>query len=73
MSITIDLKHGLNGEQESWLAKNVGPRLFHIHNRIGGEGWLAKYDWSSGMVHRHWELTLEDERYASFFLLKFPQ
>lgn len=73
MSITINLKHGLNGEQQQWLAKNVGPRLFYIHNKIGGQGWVAKYDWSSGMVHKQWELTLEDERYASFFLIKFPQ
>lgn len=73
MSITIRLKHGLNGEQEKWLAKNIGRRLHYLHNSIGGEGWIAKYNWSDGMVHRQWELTLEDERYASFFLIKFPQ
>lgn len=71
--ITINLKHGLNGEQEQWLAKNIGPRMHYLHSSIGGQGWIAKYDWSSGMVNRHWTLTFEDERYASFFLIKFPQ
>lgn len=73
MSITIKLKYGLNGEQQQWLAKNVGPRLFYLHDKVGGEGWIARYVWSEGVVHKYWSLTLEDERYASFFLIKFPQ
>lgn len=71
MSITINLKHELSGEQEQWLSKNVGPRMFYIHNRIGGQGWVAKYGWSDGMVHKYWTLTFEDERYASWFVMKF--
>lgn len=73
MAIQIELKHGLDGKQEMWLAKNIGPRLFYLHNAVGGQGWVARYDWSSGMVHRKWTLTFEDDRYASFFLLSFPQ
>ena len=73
MAVTIKLNYGLNGEQEQWLAKNIGPRMHYIHNSIGGQGWIAKYDWSSGMVDRHWTLTFEDERYATFFTLMFPQ
>lgn len=71
--ITITLKHSLNGEQEQWLAKNIGPRLHYIHNSIGGQGWLAKYKWLPGMVSRRWTLTFEDDRYATFFALKFSE
>ena len=73
MTITIKLKYGLSGEQEKWLAQNVGPKMHYLHNSIGGQGWIAKYNWSSGMVDRHWTLTFEDERYATFFTLMFPQ
>ena len=73
MAVTIKLKHGLTPDAENWLAKNIGPRLHYLHNSIGGQGWLAKYGWREGMVHKYWELTFEDERYASFFLVKFPQ
>jgi hypothetical protein len=73
MKTTINLKHGLSGEQEQWLAKNIGPRMHYLHNSIGGQGWIARYDWTSGVVQRQWTLTFEDERYATFFLLNFPQ
>ena len=85
MAITIKLKNGLNAREEQWLAKNIGPRLHYIHNSIGGQGWIAKQHFeefivesTDGKVHspqccKVWNLTLEDERYASFFLIKFPQ
>jgi len=73
MTISINLKHGLNPEYEQWLAKNIGPRLHYIHNSIGGEGWIAKHEWEPNMVNKRWTLTFQDERYATFFLLKFPQ
>jgi len=73
MTTSIVLKRGLQPEQEQWLAKNIGPRMHYIHNSIGGQGWIAKYQWAPGMVSREWVLTLEDERYATFFTLMFPQ
>jgi hypothetical protein len=73
MAITIKLKSGLQPKQEQWLAKNIGPRMHYIHNSIGGQGWVAKQQWDPGVSSRHWTLTLEDERYASFFLIMFPQ
>lgn len=73
MAITIKLKQGLSPKEEQWLAKNIGPRMHYIHNSIGGQGWIAKYTWDPSVVNKHWTLTLEDERYASFFLLRFPQ
>lgn len=81
--ITITLKHGLTPASEQWLAKNIGPRMHYIHNSIGGEGWIAKLHNEQVIMHdeggsytRHqrvWKLTLEDERFASWFLIKFPQ
>ncbi len=47
--------------------------MHYIHNSIGGQGWIAKHEWSPGMVSKQWTLTFEDDRYATFFLLKFPQ
>ena len=76
MAITITLKSGLSPRAEQWLTKNVGPRLHYLHNSIGGEGWLMKLTKVSpdGLVYeRQWTLTLEDERFASWFLLQFPQ
>jgi hypothetical protein len=82
--ITIKLKHGLTPASEQWLAKNVGPRMHYLHNSIGGQGWIAKQhneqviretsDGEKYTTHqRAWKLTLEDERFASWFLIKFPQ
>jgi hypothetical protein len=81
--ITITLKHGLTPASEQWLTKNIGPRMHYIHNSIGGEGWIAKLHNEQVITHdeggsytRHqrvWKLTLEDERFASWFLIKFPQ
>ena len=72
MAIKIPLRHNtLTGEQEQWLAKNVGPRMHYLHNSIGGQGWLAKREWNPGMVNQSWYLTLEDDRLATFFAIKF--
>ncbi len=71
--ITITLKDNLKPEEEQWLAKNIGPRMHYIHNSIGGQGWVARHEWKPNMVSKYWTLTFEDERYATFFLLKFPQ
>lgn len=81
--ITITLKQGLRASEEQWLCKNIGPRLHYLHNSIGGQGWIAKQhneqevlQDQGGSYTRHkrvWKLTLEDESFASFFLLMFPQ
>ena len=71
--IMINLKNRLNGEQEQWLAKNVGPRMHYLHNSVGGQGWISRYDWTAGLVTRQWTLTFEDDRYATYFSLMFPQ
>jgi hypothetical protein len=47
--------------------------MHYTHQSIGGQGWIAKKNYKPGMVSTYWNLTFEDDRYASFFLLKFPQ
>lgn len=71
--ITIKLNNDFTSEQESWLLKNVGPRLHWLHNSRGGKGWIAKHEWDPGMVHKRWYISFEDERYATFFKLMFPE
>ena len=71
MAIKIPFGTNLTGEQELWLSKNVGPRLHYLHNSIGGEGWIAKIEWDPGMVVKKWYLTLEDDKLATFFTIKF--
>ena len=61
----------LTGEQEQWLAKNVGPRMHYLHNSIGGQGWIVKNEWEPSMVQKRWYLTLEDDKLATFFAIKF--
>ncbi len=70
--IKIPLHHNrLTGEEEQWLTHNVGPRMHYLHNSIGGQGWLVKQEWEPGMVSKQWFLTLEDDKLATFFTLKF--
>lgn len=72
--ITIPLPHNsLTPEQEQWLAKNVGPRMHYLHNSIGGQGWIAKRSYQPGPEGRgsYWSLTFEDDRFATFFRIKF--
>ena len=71
--ITITLKGELTNEEEQWLAKNIGPRLHWLHNSRGGEGWIARKNYKPGMVSAYWNLTIEDDRHATFFSLMFPQ
>ena len=73
--ITIKLKsnHGLNSYELLWLSKNVGRRLHYLPGSVGGEGWIAKRNWSPGMVTREWNLTFEDDKYATWFTIMFPQ
>ena len=70
--IKIPLPHNnFTPEQEQWLAKNVGPRMHYLHNSIGGQGWVVKNEWEPSMVQKRWYLTLEDDRLATFFTIKF--
>jgi hypothetical protein len=71
--ITIKLNEYLDSDEQLWLAKNIGPRLHYIHNSIGGEGWIARKKFDNTGRNPYWELSFQDDRYASFFLINFPQ
>lgn len=55
-----------------WLAKQcekyIGPRKFHLHNRIGGEGWDVRPDNPSnkGMSIARFD----DPKIATYIMLK---
>lgn len=59
-----------------WLAEqceqHVGPRLFYLHNRIGGEGWdVRPKPLASGRGSRSsCKATFSDPRMATYLLLK---
>lgn len=71
--VKLPLQKELTPEQEKWLLQNVGPRLHWMSHSRGGLGWVAKSEWEPGMVHKSWYLTFDDDRYATFFRLMFPE
>lgn len=84
MTISIKLKYGLNSYHEQWLTKNVGPRLHYLHNSIGGQGWIAKKGYEevdytnmqgneSKMRVIVWNLTFQEDKYATWFRILFPE
>ena len=63
--VTIKLKHRLTERQIAWLSVNVGERTHYLNMSIGGKGWRSTYQRSE------WVLRFDDDRYASWFMLKF--
>lgn len=70
-----------NSHHEAWCLKHIGPRMHYLHNSIGGEGWIAKRKQLdlfvndkgySDLKEMGWALTFEDDRYATWFRLTFP-
>jgi hypothetical protein len=49
---------------EAYCVKNIGPRLFYIHNRVGGEGWIIKKQ------DLGYTLTIHDDKKALFAILQ---
>jgi len=66
----INLKKTLTPEQEDWLLKHIGPRMFYFHNAIGGEGWVVKKIYDTELKGVTWQLFIQDEELATFFMLK---
>ena len=74
----VRLGRRLNPREEQWLVQSVGPRLHYLPRSIGGVGWLAKCEEEkmtthTGVVGRAlvWYLEFEDDKLASYFVLKF--
>lgn len=64
MKISIgQLSYGHIQDRVDWLDKNVGPRKYVLHNQSGGIGW--RYYNNDRMIE------IEDEQWATVFLLKF--
>ena len=59
----IEFKVPNIGKAEAWCMKHIGPRLYYIHDRIGGEGWriMRKGD---GVL-----LCLENDKQATMAML----
>ncbi len=50
---------------EAWCLKHVGPRLYYLHNKIGGEGWrIMKARHSPDVM-----LCIEDDKKALMAML----
>ena len=50
---------------EAWCLKHIGPRLYYLHNKIGGEGWRIIRDYKdSGVL-----LCIEDDKKALMAML----
>ena len=75
MTSVVQLGRHLRPIEEQWLVQKVGKRLHYTHRSIGGEGWIAKCeiknydDLSAGKLT--WYLYFEDDKLASYFVLKF--
>ena len=50
---------------EAWCMKHIGPRLYYIHNKIGGQGWRIMRAYKSSEVL----LCLEDDKQALMAML----
>ena len=65
----IEFKVPNVGKAEAWCMKHVGPRLYYIHDRIGGEGWrIMRSRNKSEML-----LCLEDDKKATMAMLMLSE
>ena len=61
----IEFKVTSIGKAEAWCMKHVGPRLYYIHDKIGGEGWRIM----RASKHSETLLCLEDDKKATMAML----
>ena len=50
---------------EEWCLKNIGPRMYYLHNRMGGQGWT---------INRHVggpSVVIEDDNRALMAMIIF--
>lgn len=50
-------------ETEDWCMRFIGPRMYYLHNKIGGQGWTIRQQQST--------VTIEDDKQALMAMLKF--
>jgi hypothetical protein len=63
--MTADIEISNIGQTEVWCMKYIGPRLFYIHNQIGGPGWTILKQGSKAV------LRVEDRNQYLLALLQF--
>jgi hypothetical protein len=62
MAVTIKIKNYQMAE--AYCLKHIGPRLFYIHNKVGGQGWIIK------RIESGYSLTIEDKGKSLFAILQ---
>jgi hypothetical protein len=50
---------------EEWCLKNIGPRMYYLHNRMGGQGWTIHKPAGSASV------VIEDDNRALMAMIIF--
>jgi hypothetical protein len=61
----IEFKVSRVSPAEAWCLKHIGPRLYYLHNKIGGEGWrIMKAHQSPEIL-----LCIEDDKKALMAML----
>lgn len=53
----------------AWFSKHVGPRTHYTKYSIGGKGWNFTYEQDNPWSVKNWYLTVQDEKYLSYYLL----
>jgi hypothetical protein len=71
MATKIYLKTPLTREQECWLRDNIGPKLYHLHNRYGGKDWVVKQGFMPGRREFTRYIEIDDEQHAMLFILRW--
>lgn len=61
---TLKINHQHIWQVESWCLKNIGPRLFYIHNKRGGQGWMI-----TRIPNGSWLFELENEKMMTMAIL----
>lgn len=57
MSVSIKIKD--YRAAEAYCLKHIGPRMFYLHNKIGGQGWVINHHLLTDTT-----LIIEDEKRA---------
>lgn len=60
-----EFKVSKSNTAEAWCLKHIGPRLYYIHNKIGGEGWRIMASRNSSDIL----LCIEDDKKALMAML----
>ena len=53
-------------EVEAWCMRYIGPRLYHLHTQIGGQGWIIKMSRKTYPT-----ITIENDNHALMAMIKF--